>query len=92
MHRQKTIDLLKACLIKHNIKKAEIFGSFARNEETDASDIDLLVELQGHSFFEMLRIETELSDLISKKIDLVEYKAIKKSMTDFVLKKTIKLI
>ena len=56
------------------VKKAWLFGSFARGEETPLSDVDLLVELDrsqpiGLKFFGMW---TDLEDLLNRSVDLVE--------------------
>ncbi len=49
-----------------------IFGSFARNEMREDSDIDVLVEFKGRiSLFEFVGIELGLSERLGKKIDLV---------------------
>ena len=55
------------------VKRAWLFGSYARGEETENSDIDLLVDLDetqavGLRFFGMWR---ELEQLLGKNIDLV---------------------
>ena len=55
------------------VLKAWLFGSFARGEETENSDIDLLVDLDhsqavGLRFFGMWR---ELEQLLGRNVDLV---------------------
>lgn len=62
------------------VKKAYVFGSYARNEATPKSDIDILVELDhtkpiGMQFFVF---QNELEDLFSKKIDLVTSEGLSK--------------
>lgn len=56
------------------VKKAWIFGSFARNEESDNSDLDLLVEFVpnvkiGLQYFRMI---ADLEDICGRNVDLVE--------------------
>ncbi|RJP64685.1 MAG: nucleotidyltransferase [Candidatus Abyssobacteria bacterium SURF_17] len=58
--------------LKHYIKRFSVFGSALREDFGPASDVDVLVEFEaGHvpglAFFEM---ETELSALIGRKVDL----------------------
>jgi predicted nucleotidyltransferase len=56
----------------HNAKKIGIFGSFARKDDTPKSDIDVLVEFEGGiTYFELARMEEELSELVGRKVDLV---------------------
>lgn len=62
------------------IKKAWVFGSFARNEETPESDVDLLVEFD-HSepigLFRYVGMRLAIEDLIGRKVDLVEEGALR---------------
>ena len=70
-----TIDQIKT--ISHDIFKeysveyCYLFGSYARNEATEKSDIDLLVSLplDGLKFFELVEI---LREKLKKKIDLLD--------------------
>lgn len=57
------------------IIKAWVFGSVARGEETEESDIDLLVKFDPEArigLFTYSRIINDLEDIAHKKIDLVE--------------------
>jgi len=59
-------------LTEEGVKKVELFGSFAREEANDESDIDLLVEFsEPKTLLDIARIERQLSDKIGKEIDLV---------------------
>ena len=56
------------------IKRAYIFGSFARNEENAQSDIDILVDLDyeaGADYFVFMEMQEQLSKLLNTKVDLV---------------------
>jgi len=56
------------------IEKAWLFGSYARGEETDKSDIDILVKFDKKaeiSLFDYVRIMDKMEKLLHKKIDLV---------------------
>lgn len=57
------------------VNKAWIFGSFARGEETQASDIDILVMLDysKHIGLQYFGMELELEKILGRKVDLVEY-------------------
>lgn len=84
--QEKTIPILK----KYGITKASIFGSYARAEETESSDIDILVELPDSlGLLDIIRIINELEDTIHKKIDLVEYKSIHPILKDSILKEQV---
>ncbi|MCF2506649.1 nucleotidyltransferase domain-containing protein [Dyadobacter sp. CY107] len=83
---------LKNYLLQKKVTKAAVFGSFARNEENDESDIDLLIDANGLSMFDILRIEDELESIFKRKIDLVEFKAVKSSIRKYVFENTVELI
>ena len=59
---------------KHNIKKMSLFGSALRDDLTEDSDIDILVEFDKSnipSFFDLYDIEQELSEFFNgRKVDL----------------------
>ena len=59
---------------KHNIKKMSLFGSALRDEFTEDSDIDILVEFDKNnipSFFDLYDMEQELSEFFNgRKVDL----------------------
>jgi uncharacterized protein len=92
MNKQELFQKLKAYLLDKKITKAAVFGSFARNEETENSDLDLLIEAKGLTMFDILRIEDELESLYKRKIDLVEYSALKPSIEKHVYRDFIQLI
>jgi len=55
-----------------------LFGSYARNEQTDNSDIDILVSFQnGISLLRLIQLENELSAKLGHKVDLITIGAIK---------------
>ena len=83
---------IKDYLLIKKIKRAAIFGSFARNEETEDSDIDLLIDVQGITLFDFLKMEDDLSKITHRKIDMVEYKAIKPTIAKYVYENMIDLI
>ena len=75
---------------KHAIRKASLFGSFADGTATEDSDIDLLVELSKPiGLLEFIHIKHELEDLLGRKVDLLEFKAIKPSLKNYILPNAI---
>jgi predicted nucleotidyltransferase len=59
---------------RHHIRRLALFGSVLRDDFTDQSDIDVLVEFEpGHApgFFRLAEMESELSELFGgRKVDL----------------------
>jgi predicted nucleotidyltransferase len=71
---------------KYGVKKAAVFGSYARGEQKKKSDIDLLVELPDDmSLFGVIGLKLELEAVLKRKVDLVEYECIKPLIRDSVL-------
>ena len=65
-------------LLKHGVKRAGLFGSYADGTATEASDIDLLVEQKmGSSLVELATLWLELEERFHRKVDVVEYAGIK---------------
>ena len=68
----KIIDKLVSILKKHGAKKIEIFGSYARGEQEETSDLDVIVEFEKRkSLLELVGIEQELEDALGIKVDLL---------------------
>jgi predicted nucleotidyltransferase len=62
------------------VQRAWLFGSFARNEETSDSDIDILVQFIPEakiSLFDYGGIVYELEEKTGRKVDLVQEKMLK---------------
>ena len=77
-------------LQKHGIKRANLFGSFADGTATEQSDVDLLVELSvSIGLLQFIRIKHDLEDVLQRKVDLVEFRAIKPSLQKLILKQSI---
>ncbi len=58
---------------QHHIKQFAVFGSILRDDFTPQSDIDILVTFEAASipsFFELVRMENELSRIFGRKVDL----------------------
>jgi predicted nucleotidyltransferase len=81
---------IEPVLRKYAIKRASLFGSFADGTATADSDVDLLVELSKPiGLLEFIHIKHELEDQLGRKVDLVEFKAIKPSLKELILHSAI---
>ena len=81
------IDILrkhKEILRKYRVKRIGLFGSFSRNESTDQSDIDFIVDFEEKSFDNFMELSFALEDLFKRKIDLLTDKAISPYILPFV--------
>jgi predicted nucleotidyltransferase len=58
-------------------KKLGVFGSYARGENTEKSDLDLLVEFGvSITLFDLIGLEHDLSDSLGVKVDLITERAL----------------
>ncbi len=86
--KPKIIQILK----KNKIKKAGIFGSYAKGEQKKNSDIDILVEPPKNIGFGFVGIQFELENKLKRKVDLVTYKYISPYIKKQVLNEQIRII
>jgi len=62
---------------KYPIGKLGVFGSFARGEATEKSDIDIAVEITGPMGLNFVALANEIEALLGKKTDVVPLRSIK---------------
>lgn len=98
MKTNKEIEKIKPKIIKilkrNKVKRAGIFGSYSRGEQIKNSDIDILVEIKNKkvSLLGFIHIKHELEDALGRKVDLVEYAAIKPLIKDRVLAEEVRIL
>ncbi len=86
MTLEKALDILRAnqaMLRARGVRHAAIFGSVARGDAREDSDVDVLVDLERErpsGIYEYVRLQTDIAALIGRRIDLVERKAVKPHM------------
>jgi predicted nucleotidyltransferase len=56
---------------RFSVKRIGVFGSFARGEQKDTSDVDILVEFEKPTFDNFMNLAFFLEDLFQRKVDLV---------------------
>lgn len=69
---------------KFNLKAVYLFGSYARNEATDESDVDVLIDRTGStvkSMFDMGGLYNDLCESIGKEVDLITTYALEQKST-----------
>ena len=80
-------------LIKHNVKRAGLFGSYVRGEQKNKSDVDILVEVNKEvDLIDFIRLKNTLERTVKKKVDLVEYDCIRKEIKQNILKEEMPII
>lgn len=96
IYKNKELEKLKKIianiLIKNNIKKAGIFGSYAVGEAKKNSDIDILIEPAKGMGFGFAGLEIQLTKILKRKVDLVSYNGLSPHLKDKILSQEIKIL
>ncbi len=75
--------------------KAEIigiFGSFVRDEQSQFSDVDLLVRFfEGASLFDLSGLAIFLEDILQLKVDIISERAVREELKETIYKELVKI-
>jgi len=85
---EQQIKLIQSYFSNQPVLKAYLFGSFARNEATDESDLDVLVELDYNQSIglEFIQMQIDLQELLHKNVDLVSARGLSKYIAPIIEK------
>ena len=93
MRKQEILDYLKSNQNYYSdqfgVRFIGLFGSFARDEANENSDIDILYKIEKDkklSLFKYLKLTKQLEDFFHKKIDLVRDGALKPQLKSYIQK------
>ena len=85
-HRDRIVAIAK----RYGARRVRVFGSVRRREATPRSDLDLLVDaLPNASLLDHARLEAELSDLVGRRVDVVEEDSLPWSLRPQVLAEAV---
>ena len=87
-HREEIL----AVAARHGASNVRVFGSVARGEADDRSDIDFLVDLEhGRSLFDLAGLLVDLEDLLDRPVDVATVPGLKTRIRDRVLAEAVAL-
>ena len=87
-HRQEILHLAE----KYGARNVRIFGSVARGDAREDSDIDVLVDLEaGRSILDLGGLLMDLQDLLGCRVDVVTTKGLRDRIRSRVLKEAVAL-
>lgn len=87
--KRKTLPVLAT----YHPTRVGVFGSAARGQMRPDSDVDMLIELDSrYSLFDFIGLEQALGDALGRKVDLVEYRALKPLIRASILSEAIDII
>jgi predicted nucleotidyltransferase len=86
MKKSKQDKIINICR-KNDVSMIGVFGSTARGEATESSDIDLLVKLsKPKSLLSIVKLERNLSEAVGQKVDLLTEGAISPYLKERIFK------
>jgi len=72
MGYQEVVTTLAQLKAKYNIPELYLFGSFAKQQENENSDIDIAVKLEKTDAFLLVRIMQEAKEKLHRNVDIVQ--------------------
>lgn len=77
---------------KHGVARVQVFGSFARGEADESSDLDLLIEVEGPTppWFPG-GLVADLEALLGRRVDVMEPDALREGVRTRVLQEAVPL-
>ncbi len=84
---KRMIGKIRRILLRHRIRRAAIFGSFARGEGRKTSDVDILFDPPSRfTLFNVVEVKDELENALRKDVDLVSFRSIDKLLRPYIIK------
>ena len=85
-------ELLPVLSDRYNVQELGVFGSYARYEEHDDSDLDILVTFsETPSLLKFIELENYLSDVFGVKVDLVMKDSLKPEIGKQILEEVMQV-
>lgn len=87
--KKKALPILKQA----GVTRSAVFGSHARGEQRQDSDLDMLVELpRGNTLLDLVRLQRKLEQGLGKKVDLTTYKSLSPLIRKYVQQDQIEIL
>lgn len=83
-------DLIRAVAMRHRTENPRVFGSASRGEDTETSDLDLLVDpLPGATLLDLGAIQIELEESLGISVDVLTPGDLPRKFRDQVLREAV---
>lgn len=93
MKSNQVISTIKPILLKYGVTKSDLFGSFARGDYNDQSDVDVLINLpKDMSLFGLAILQSELKENLGRDVDIITYDSVNKYVKKYVFQNTLQII
>jgi predicted nucleotidyltransferase len=84
VYKNKLQQQKESLMQQYSIKTVGLFGSVVRDDFTDNSDIDVIVEFTRPVGMEFIELADRLEDILQRKVDLVSRKGLKERTFEFI--------
>jgi predicted nucleotidyltransferase len=85
-------DVIDRVVRQYGGSNIRIFGSAARGDATDASDLDILIKLEsGRTLLDLVAMKQDLEDALGCKVDIVTDTGLSPYIRDYILEETVPL-
>jgi len=80
-------------LKSNDVAHAAIFGSFARGDANEGSDLDILVEFKGEkSLLDLVGLKLEIEDSLGRNVDVLTYNALHPAIRERILNEQVRIL
>lgn len=69
---------------KYPLSNIELFGSYARNEQTPESDVDIMVEFNEPVGIEFVDLLIDLETILGRPVDLITKKSLRPKLKPYI--------
>jgi len=77
---------------RFKVKSISVFGSYLKGQQSEESDIDILVEFDGTiDLFDFVELENFLSDVLDSRVDLIMKDTLKPRIRNRILKEAVNI-
>ena len=93
MTRKQITNSILPLLERYGVRRASLFGSVVRGDDTPTSDIDILVELPDDaSLLELAGLKVDLEEALSREVDVLTYDSLHPLLRDRILREQVSIL
>ena len=82
-----------APMARHGVVRAGVFGSFARGEATESSDVDFLVEFEeGRTLLDLSGLRLDLCDVLGREVDVATPGSLHPGLRERILREVVSIL
>lgn len=87
---EKNRELIRRLVVEHHVANPRVFGSVARGEDREGSDLDILVDtLEETTLFDLGGLQHDLENLLQMRVDLATSRGLRAKIRDRVIAEAV---